>query len=159
MFATHSPRHSRALACVLTAALLGPNATFVEGAKETFDVRKPHVNVSVLGPQNAPSPLVIDVALHSDGRLQGSIALQGQGTRVEGTHSAIQATSDGLSATLGTRLQQPTADGSLTGQVQAAGRPVSGGIGGDIIVFDIIDSAVPSASEVDGCGRDGRGCG
>ena len=155
MFTTHSPRHSRVMACVLTAALLGPNATFAVGAKETFSRTKPHVNIGFLGPQNVASWFVIDIAQHRDGPIQGRITPLVQGTSVEGTHSAIQARADGgLSATFGTYLKQPIADGSLapgtlTVEVQAAAPPAGGG-GGDIIVaWDIVDSVADADSEAD----------
>jgi hypothetical protein len=147
------------MACVLAATLLGPNATLAEaGAKSVFDVRKPHVNVSVSESQR-PSSFAIDMEV-GDRLLRGAIVPLAQDTRVQGKHSATQVTTDGLlTMTFGTQWQQHAADGvpelaTLTMQAQAA-VPAVGGGGGHIIVFDIVDSAAERAIH---CGPPGTGC-
>jgi hypothetical protein len=147
------------MACVLAATLLGPSATLAEaGAKSVFDVRKPHVNVSVSGSQR-PSTFAIEMEV-GDRLLRGAIVPLAQDTRVQGKHGATQVTTDGLlTMTLGTQWQQRAADGepelaTLTVQAQAA-LPAVGGGGGDIIVFDIVDSAAEGGIH---CGPPGTGC-
>jgi hypothetical protein len=138
------------MACVLTATLLGPNATLAEaGAKMVFSRSKPHVNVSVPASQR-PSTFAVDMEV-SEGLLRGAIVPLAPDTRVQGKHSATQLTADGLlTMTFGTRWQQHAADGvlelgTLTVQAQSA-RPAGGGGGGNIIVFDIVDSVADSAA-------------
>ena len=160
MFAPRSPRHSTVMACMLAAALLGPNATLAEaGAKSVFDVRKPHVNVSISGSQR-PSSFAIEMEV-GDRLLRGAIVPLTQDTRVQGKHSATQVTTDGLlTMTFGTQWQQHAADGvpelaTLTMQAQAAVPAAGGGGGGNIIVFDIVDSFVEGGIH---CGPPGTGC-
>src|SRR5262245_24084863 len=73
MFATPSPRHSIGMAYVLATALLGPGAAFAQ--KQQFERTKVLVNVGLPVQQDLAPSFAIDMALHSDGRLQGHVGI------------------------------------------------------------------------------------
>jgi hypothetical protein len=124
------------MAVIFAAALLGPTAagaqTVVGAARMTFRFAP---NSETPNQGVAPSA-AFDVALHSDGRVQGAFTPE-EPVEFAGRHSAVRLLADDeLLATFGVWWRQATGEGSLEGQARAR----KGAGYDDDIVWDIVDS-------------------
>lgn len=157
MFVIDSLRLSAAIACVLTATLLGPGMMW---AQEPTPSSAVNVHLA-LAPGSDFPPLAIAIEL-SDTHLVGSIQSLEAGSRLEGQYSGTRLDKNVVWVRFGVRVSLPTESGALSlGFIEVetqnfgCGRPTCGD-GGDIILWDIVDSAAPAASTG---GRGGGGGG
>ncbi len=144
MFFTHRLYRVATLALLASATLLGSAAALAQERR-----------IDILWSPREGLPTAFDIELkhRADGKLSGAIVPQVPHIRIEGRSSVLHAKAgdQGLQMRLGTLWQQrsasglPVPRGQLGVQVDAPARP-AGGSGGDIIIFDVIDSAHPQAS-------------
>jgi hypothetical protein len=147
MFTAHRLSRAATLALIASATLLGSAATSAQERQIDF-LWSPRAGL--------PTSFDIELKHRADGKLSGAIVPKAPRIRIVGQRSVLHAKAgnQGLQMRLGTLLQQRSASGlpvplgQLSVQVDAPARPAGGGggDGGDIIIFDIVDSAHPQAS-------------